>query len=191
MSDTTTQADEPRRSFGTKLLAALMGIGALLAPTAAGVAVLLDPVLKKRRGSGTAGDDGNWIRVASIDQIPPDGVPRQFAVVDPKPTDKWNLYEPQSERPVLLRRTSENETPVALSVTCPHLGCIVSYDAKAEDIVCPCHNAVFDVAGKRLDKNSVSPRDLDPMEVKVDKQTGDVLVNYKRFKGGIAEREAI
>lgn len=187
--ETTTPVEEPRRSFGSKLLAALVGIGALLVPTAAGVTVLLDPVLKKRKGGD--GDDGNWIRVASLSQVPPDGIPRQFAVVEPKPTDKWNLYEPQSERPVLLRRTSEDETPVALSVTCPHLGCIVSYDAKSEDIICPCHNAVFDASGKRLDANSVSPRDLDPMEVRVDEVTGDVLVNYQRFKGGIAKREAI
>ncbi|MCO6045666.1 Rieske (2Fe-2S) protein [Aeoliella sp. ICT_H6.2] len=198
MSEVTTNTTdnktvaEPRRSFGSKVLAALVGIGALLVPTAAGFAVLLDPVLKKRKQGGDGGsDDGNWIRVASLNQIPPDGVPRQFAVIDPKPIDKWNRYEPQSERPVLLSRDSEDETPMAISVTCPHLGCIVTYDAKDDTILCPCHNAVFDAEGKRLSPDCVSPRDLDHLEVRVDEQTGDVLVNYKRFKGGIAAQEAI
>jgi cytochrome b6-f complex iron-sulfur subunit len=37
---------------------------------------------------------------------------------------------------------------VALSTTCPHLGCTI--EATAEGFVCPCHNSRFDQQGKLL-----------------------------------------
>ena len=167
-------------------MAAAIGLAAIAAPTAAGVAVLFNP-LRKKRGA----DDGNWIRVASLSQIPADGKPYKFSVIDPEPRDKWNLYEPQPEKPVYLSRSSNDETPVALSSVCPHLGCTVGYNAKQGQFICPCHNGFFETDGRQAEGSTVSPRDLDPLEVRVDKETGDVEVNYKRFKGGIAEREEV
>lgn len=37
---------------------------------------------------------------------------------------------------------------VALSSTCPHLGCKVHWQADRERYLCPCHNGTFDAAGK-------------------------------------------
>lgn len=190
MSDQNSLPDVPRRSFFSYALATILGLAALATPVVAGLAVLFDPVL--RRGKKRGQDDGNWIRVTSLDQIPPDGKPRQFAVIDPQPTDKWNKYEPQPERPVLLVRESEEAEPIAISSTCPHVGCIVSYRPQMDKIVCPCHNAHFDCSGRQLtegDASGASPRDLDTLEVRVDKTTGNVLVNYKQFKEGIAEKQ--
>ncbi len=39
---------------------------------------------------------------------------------------------------------------VALSSTCPHLGCRVKWEPHKERFHCPCHNGVFDVTGKAL-----------------------------------------
>lgn len=178
--------DLPRRSFAAKCLAAAMGLAALAAPTVAGLAVLLDPLRKKGKG-----DAGNWIRVAALDQIPADGKPHMFSVIVPEPRDKWNLYEPQPEKPVFITRTSEDADLVALSSVCPHLGCTVGYNSQENKIVCPCHNGIFEPSGEQAAGSTVSPRGLDPLEVKVDAATGDVLVDYKRFKGGIAEREEV
>jgi nitrite reductase/ring-hydroxylating ferredoxin subunit len=39
---------------------------------------------------------------------------------------------------------------VALSSTCPHLGCQVRYEAPNHRFVCPCHNGTFDASGHSL-----------------------------------------
>ncbi len=183
MSQTQHSSEDlPRRSFAAKCLAAFLGIVAVGVPTWSGLAVLFDPLRNKKNG------DGNWIRIASLSQIPPDGKPHVFSVIIPEPRDKWNLYDPQPEKPVFLVRDGEDADLVALSSVCPHLGCKVSYKPTTEELICPCHNALFDKRGKQTEGSTVSPRDLDPLEVEVDQVTGDVMINYKRFKGGIAER---
>lgn len=181
-----TSSDVPRRSFVSSILAGVMGLVAVAAATVPGLAVLLDPLRKKSDSA-----DGNWIRVASLAQIPADGKPHQFKVIEQEPRDQWNLYDPQPVGAVFLTRSSETTDPVALSSICPHLGCAVDYNAKKNQIICPCHNGVFEVDGQQAPTSTVSPRNLDPLEVRVDKSTGDVMVNYKRFKGGIAEREEV
>ena len=37
---------------------------------------------------------------------------------------------------------------LALSSTCPHLGCQVHWEASKERFFCPCHNGTFDKEGK-------------------------------------------
>lgn len=37
---------------------------------------------------------------------------------------------------------------IALSSTCPHLGCAVHWEAANNRFFCPCHNGVFDPSGK-------------------------------------------
>lgn len=39
---------------------------------------------------------------------------------------------------------------VALSSTCPHLGCQVRYEAANRRFVCPCHNGTFDATGRSI-----------------------------------------
>ena len=36
----------------------------------------------------------------------------------------------------------------AFSAICTHLGCIVTWDTKQRQIICPCHGGVFDTNGK-------------------------------------------
>ncbi len=38
----------------------------------------------------------------------------------------------------------------AVSRRCTHLGCTLSYDEAAKQLVCPCHHSQFDTFGKRL-----------------------------------------
>lgn len=42
------------------------------------------------------------------------------------------------------------DTPWAVSRRCTHLGCTLSYDEAAEQLVCPCHHSRFDTTGRRL-----------------------------------------
>jgi cytochrome b6-f complex iron-sulfur subunit len=39
---------------------------------------------------------------------------------------------------------------VALSSTCPHLGCQVHWDVARGRFVCPCHNGIFDARGRAI-----------------------------------------
>ena len=44
-----------------------------------------------------------------------------------------------------------SEDFIALSSTCPHLGCQVHWEAHNNRFFCPCHNGVFDPTGKALE----------------------------------------
>jgi Rieske Fe-S protein len=82
----------------------------------------------------------------------------------------------------LVRR---GEEILAFSTTCPHLGCAVDFDDKADSFRCPCHTSAFDKAGNRL--SGPAKRGLDPLETKVEE--GRVLVRFRRFRLDVPERE--
>lgn len=64
------------------------------------------------------------------------------------------LVAPTGERIVVARRAGSPELPaaleefVALSSTCPHLGCQVRFEPHNQRFFCPCHNGTFDPDGK-------------------------------------------
>ena len=68
------------------------------------------------------------------------------------------------QRPGLLIRTPEGEWR-AFSATCTHLNCTVAYDPQAQQIVCACHNGVFDLSGKNV--SGPPPRPLESYSVNV------------------------
>jgi len=60
-----------------------------------------------------------------------------------------NYRTPVGQR-VTITRTGERGTVddfIALSSTCPHLGCQVHWEPHNSRFFCPCHNGVFDVSG--------------------------------------------
>ena len=63
---------------------------------------------------------------------------------------------------LLLRTPSEFK---AFSAICTHLGCIVEWDGKKKEIVCPCHAGVFDSEGRNV--AGPPPRPLPYYPVKV------------------------
>lgn len=63
----------------------------------------------------------------------------------------------------------------ALSAVCTHLGCIVKWDDKKQQIVCPCHGAVFDTKGNVV--SGPPPKPLAPIRVGV--------VGGKVYIGGV------
>jgi len=73
----------------------------------------------------------------------------------------------------------------AFSTTCPHLGCAVDFDPKADSFRCPCHTSAFDKGGNRV--SGPAKRGMDPLEAKV--EDGQVLVRFRRFKPDVPERE--
>lgn len=174
---------EVRRSFAVRAGAAVIGLLVGVVPLAAGLLVFLDPLRRKKA------EAGKWVQIASLEAIPPDGVPRRFAVIDTR-VDAWNLYPPEPIGAVFVSRDSADAPLKAFSSVCPHLGCSVDFKPAKHEFLCPCHNSVWKIDGARLDpEHCPAPRDLD--ELKVEVRSGDeVWVNYEKFRGGIEKKIA-
>ena len=176
---------EVRRGFFYKFVTIVFGGIVGIVPALAGLAVCLDPA-KRRRDSTDAGTS-DFVRVTTLQSIPPDGVPRQFPVVADQ-RDAWTYFPNQRIGSVFLRRISADE-PVVQCFTsiCPHAGCSVGYTSESDTYTCPCHNSQFSLDGEPI-APTPSPRGLDPLEVDV-AENGDVRVKYVTFYTGKHERK--
>ena len=63
------------------------------------------------------------------------------------------VYRAPSGEGIAVARRAETgavDDFVALSSTCPHLGCQVHWETQNERFFCPCHNGAFDAEGRAL-----------------------------------------
>ena len=60
------------------------------------------------------------------------------------------FHTPGGAQVNIARQGSSDDTLVALSSVCPHLGCKVHWEPQNDRFFCPCHNGVFDPAGKAI-----------------------------------------
>ena len=67
-------------------------------------------------------------------------------------------------KPVILIKTKENKF-VALSATCTHLDCIVQYRSDTKQILCACHNGLYDLKGRNI--SGPPPRPLTEFNVNI------------------------
>jgi Rieske Fe-S protein len=80
-------------------------------------------------------DEVSWQYVREVDRIEPGGSLR---------------YEGPSGETINIARQGREGTAddfIALSSTCPHLGCQVRWEGSNNRFFCPCHNGVFDPSG--------------------------------------------
>ncbi len=167
-----------RRGFLKRLLAGIISAFLGLVPVGAGLIVLLDPLRRKSAAGGA-------VRVASLDALPADGVPRQFPVLADR-VDAWNRFINVRIGAVYLRRTSEGKLE-ALNVVCPHLGCPVDFISERGKFLCPCHNSLFAVDGKIADSSSPAARPLDSLEVEL-RNEKEIWVKFQNFQAGKREK---
>jgi Rieske Fe-S protein len=176
-------AAKGRRGFLAQAATLVLGGVGLLVPMVTGIVAFLNPLGQKSRA-------GQPLRVTSLDVLPEDGTPRRFPVVADR-TDAWNHYPNEPIGAVFLRRTGDPKEPVkALQVVCPHAGCFIEYrdTPGGGKFFCPCHEASFDLDGKRLEKPSESPRAMDVLTIDPKKlQKGEVWVEYKNFRTGTSK----
>jgi menaquinol-cytochrome c reductase iron-sulfur subunit len=170
-----------RRGFLKKAFSIVIGGLVGLVPGIAGLTMLVDP-LRRKSAAGAA------VKVATLDAIPADGVPRKFPVLADK-TDAWNKFKDVPIGAVYLRRTGDRKVE-ALNVVCPHAGCFVDFSGDRGRFLCPCHNSSFTVDGKIADPSSPSPRALDSLPVEV-RPDGAVLVTFQNFQAGRPEKVPI
>jgi len=69
-----------------------------------------------------------------------------------KLNDVVRFQTPIGQQVTITRRKNEGtvEDFLALSTTCPHLGCQVHWEPQNNRFFCPCHSGVFDPSGKAL-----------------------------------------
>jgi menaquinol-cytochrome c reductase iron-sulfur subunit len=171
-----------RRSFLGKIVALLAGSLALITPAAVGIVAFLNPLRQKSSAGG-------FIRLATLEAVPEDGTPQKFAVIADR-SDAWNFFPNEPVGAVYLRRAGKDKVE-ALQVVCPHAGCSIMVEATGDGkkFFCPCHSANFDLAGKRLDATSPSPRDMDSLEIEI-RENNEVWVKFQNFSTGIANKIA-
>jgi Rieske Fe-S protein len=155
---------------------------AMFVPAVAGIVAFCNPLRQKS-------PSGQFMRLASLDVLPEDGTPQKVSVIADR-TDAWNHYPKEPIGAVFLRRVGKKVD--ALQVVCPHAGCSINFDASAKGgkFFCPCHAASFDLAGKRTDATSPSPRDMDTLEVEI-RNKNDVWVKFQTFGLGTATKVAL
>jgi menaquinol-cytochrome c reductase iron-sulfur subunit len=177
-NDTSTPSPGDRRGFLIGGAAAVLGAAAYAVPALAALAAFLNPWRQK-------GEAGRLVRVTTLPALTLNGPPQRFPIIAQR-TDAWNRFDNEPIGAVFLRRTGETDVE-AIQVVCPHAGCSVTYDQAAGGFFCPCHTAHFDIAGRRTDQQSPSPRDLDTLKVVI--QNGDeVWIQFEEFYTGRADK---
>ena len=181
-----TPETKDRRDFMAKSVAVVIGGFTAVVPFAAGLTVFFDPLW--RTGSGST-----FIKVATKDSVPDDGIPRQFPVIANR-TDAWNYYPDEPIGLVYLRREKGSDKIEALQAICPHAGCIVDFNIPNGQFQCPCHNSNFEPDGVRIDPEACpSPRDLDILLVdpeRLGQAEGEIWVEFKKFRAATSEKIA-
>jgi cytochrome b6-f complex iron-sulfur subunit len=79
-----------------------------------------------------------WVFVATLDRLQP---------------GQSIVYRSPGGEPVTIARHGDGESAedfIALSSTCPHLGCQVHWEQPNTRFFCPCHNGVFDPTGRAV-----------------------------------------
>ena len=104
--------------------------------------------------AGLVAGYGAFGRIAARFLYPAHAEPRQWQfVADLKRLhtgESLRYVAPTGEPVAITRRGNRGDSSdfVALSSTCPHLGCQVHWQAQEDRFFCPCHNGVFDPSGK-------------------------------------------
>jgi Rieske Fe-S protein len=99
---------------------------------------------------------GTFARLAGQYLAPPPGARTSWifvvALAGMKPGESLPFRTPTGETAAIARRgdTGSADDFVALSSTCPHLGCQVHWEAAQERFFCPCHNGAFDPTGRPI-----------------------------------------
>ena len=127
-----THESTDRRRFLAAAINTIQGIiGGTLAMVLGGA--IIGPSFLRRRET--------WLKAGSLDALNEN---------EPTPVTirvaRQDGYTQTVERQVVFLVKSGDGVK-ALSSTCTHLGCRVSWDAQAKQLKCPCHGGVYDRTG--------------------------------------------
>lgn len=167
----------------------------LAIPTTISGLLFLDPLLRKKKGTGSAAGDrlsGFTKLPVDLASVPTDGSPVAVTVRRDQ-DDAWNRFRNVPVGNVWVRRTDDGIQ--VFNSVCPHLGCAVDYRSSERDFRCPCHSAVFGLDGQK--QNAVSPRDMDSLEShlvtdgKIQDDGDEIWVKFQNFARGTSEKKPV
>jgi Rieske Fe-S protein len=152
-----THESTERRRFLAAAINTIQGIiGGTLAVVLGGA--IIGPSFLRRRET--------WLKAGSLDALNEN---------EPTPVTirvaRQDGYTQTVERQVVFLVRSGDGVK-ALSSTCTHLGCRVSWDAQAKQLKCPCHGGVYDRTGAVV--AGPPPAPLASLMTRVD--DGEVLI---------------
>jgi len=173
LADSKAVSEDERRRFLKVLVAA--GGAAFTGALAVRAVVFVSAPLAGDRSTGA-----RWVKTVRLDSLP-EGEPKKVSIVADQ-RDAWTLTRNVELGAAWLIR--KGDKVVALSTSCPHLGCAVGTAPDGKSFGCPCHTSSFDPQGKRT--GGPSPRDMDPLETRI--EDGIVLVDFRRYRISIADR---
>jgi Rieske Fe-S protein len=167
-----------RRSF----LALLLGVGTIVVGALLSVPLfrfVLFPVFRTTTETKWA-DAGPLSDFASLSAP----VERPLEV---EQSDAWREIYSQKSVFVIPWPKGGNGGVRVLSPVCPHLGCMVHYNGKEKQFLCPCHGSIFAADGSLV--RGPALRGLDPLPHKI--ENGKLMVLYEYFRELVANREVM
>ena len=102
---------------------------------------------------GLSGGYGTFGALAARYLYPARAEPRAWLYVEAlgrlQPGDSLPYVTPSGDNVSITRQgeADSSESFIALSSTCPHLGCHVHWESVGSRFFCPCHNGTFDKVG--------------------------------------------
>ncbi|WP_072620802.1 ubiquinol-cytochrome c reductase iron-sulfur subunit [Spirulina major] len=106
-------------------------------------------------GTAAEVDADGFLALATVDQLAAGAV----------------LDETSAAAPVLILRDPGTDAVVALNPTCTHKGCTVAFKSESGTLVCPCHDAEFN-----LDGSVAKGPAEDPLPVYESREEGDQIL---------------
>lgn len=111
-----------------------------------------------------------------------------------KPGDSLTYVTPTGATVAVARQGAKGDVSdfIALSSTCPHLGCKVHWEQAANRFFCPCHNGAFDAQGAPISgppKEANQPLPRFPLKVEdgllyIESPLPDDVERRARRRGG-------
>lgn len=179
--DSDRDPDRGRRRF-LKIATCGIGGGLGLAIAAPAVGYLVHPA-----GKRIVTTSAEPIDIGAFDALPADGSLTRLAVIAPTMRDAWTAASNVALGAAWVRR--DGAGAVALSGTCPHLGCAIAFTPAARPgagrFGCPCHDSEFKETGERV--AGPAKRGLDPLPVAV--VDGRLRLTWVQYRTDTADRE--
>ncbi len=160
-------------------------LGVLLGLASATVGVLLGiPVVRFLLSPLTSGSAASgWSSAGSLAEVTASSASSAPVSRTLHRTEQDGWRETDSRPTVYL--IQKGGAVQALSAICPHLGCIVPWDASRNAFVCPCHGGVFGPDGAY--RSGPPRRGMDVLQTKV--TNGNVMVRYQTFRPDVPNKQ--
>ena len=130
----------------------------------AALAGLVGAAAAPKRESGAL----RWRKAASIFDMPPKGP--FAAVLAERKADGWL----ETTKQTVIYIDKQGDAYQALSATCSHLGCRVTWNEEKTQYLCPCHGGVYDRTGRVV--AGPPPAPLRRVNVRVNAQSSEIEV---------------